>query len=64
MRMSPMVGMFFCCGCVIYDTQYVDLFVFLHNYPVDFLLGHTKAEPYSRPDFFVYADFHVNVNFS
>jgi hypothetical protein len=32
-RTPLMVGMFFCCGCVIYDMQYVELLVFLHNYP-------------------------------
>jgi hypothetical protein len=27
----------FCCGCVIYDTQFVEFLVFLCKYPVDFL---------------------------
>ena len=32
-----MVGMFFFCGCVLYDTQFVEFLVFLRKYPVDFL---------------------------
>ena len=37
-----MVGMFVCCGCVHYDTQYVEFLVFLRKYPVDLLLRHTN----------------------
>jgi hypothetical protein len=37
-----MVGMFFCCRCVSYDTQLVEFFMsFFHDfakYPVDFFV--------------------------
>ncbi len=34
----PWLACFFCCGCVLFDTQFVDFLVFLRKYPVVFLV--------------------------
>jgi hypothetical protein len=46
---------FFCCVCVLFDTQFVEFLVFLRKYPVDFFCYSTlfkwvaQKEKYHTP---------------